>query len=179
MYDVIQYIASSMIWPMDSARDGLTLHTTRPVNTAPPIKNLLLVKTGPKRLVIFNSLASVRHFAVDILIDSQNVIITDSAGKFVPYQISTAMDPFQYQADTIATGVRLTFLVEFKSIGMQSFTVKSVEEKEAVSKGQSMSESFDETSKGFRSVFFSNFSRFSLQFIIIPRINWLIDWPNE
>ncbi|OQV21401.1 Alpha-mannosidase 2x [Hypsibius exemplaris] len=145
MYDMIQYTTSTLMWPKDPSHEALVLHSRRQGPQVLPSKTTLLVKGSSKRVVIVNSLASYRHFAVDILIDSENVAITDSEGKAVAFQTSLAMDSQKYQGETVPGATRVTFLVEFQSIGIKSFVVKGVDGQA----GQQQSKLSDRFTEGF------------------------------
>ncbi|XP_055353535.1 alpha-mannosidase 2x-like [Paramacrobiotus metropolitanus] len=125
----ITYMASALFWPEDVLHESFESHAIIEKNRDLPAKQLIRLLDQTKRyLVIFNPLAFSRQLAVDLYVDTEDVIIENLTGKFIEYQVSPMLDPQSSNGKLLEIGFRLTFVAKFEAIGFQTFIIRAANE---------------------------------------------------
>ncbi|GAU96295.1 hypothetical protein RvY_07759 [Ramazzottius varieornatus] len=133
VYDVLQYLTTVLSWPQNTDRETFVVNLQRSTSRMLPKSKLIKVTQHKQgvQVVVINGLASVRDAFVEIIVDTEHVVIQDASGQTVPYQTSIASDAEHFQGELLQGGSRVTFFVKFKSLGMLFFKIRAVDAAEA------------------------------------------------
>ncbi|XP_055341895.1 alpha-mannosidase 2-like [Paramacrobiotus metropolitanus] len=78
-----------------------------------------------RRIFIFNSLSRSRKVTIHLFVETQNVQLTDSNGKTIPYQVSPALNDLDTSGDFFDI-VRISFSLTLDPLALKAITIRSL-----------------------------------------------------